>query len=41
MADPAVSKSKRAQQDCADEREDGANSQDIQFQGKLHKASLR
>jgi hypothetical protein len=35
-----ISKSKRTKQDRADESEDGADSQDIQFQGKLHKASL-
>jgi hypothetical protein len=40
MSGPAVSKSKRTKQDRADESEDGADSQDIQFQGKLHKASL-
>jgi hypothetical protein len=41
MSDPAVSKSKRTEQDSADKSEHGADSQDIQFQGKLHKASLR
>jgi hypothetical protein len=40
MSGPAVSKSKRAKQDRADKSEDGADSQDIQFQGKVHKASL-
>jgi len=40
MACPAISKSKRTKQDRADERKDGADSQDIQFQGKVHKASL-
>jgi hypothetical protein len=40
MACPADSKSKRTKQDCADEREDGEDSQDIEFQGKVHKASL-
>lgn len=40
MTNPAVSKSKRSQQDRANERKDGADSKDIQFQGKLHKASL-
>jgi hypothetical protein len=40
MARPAVSKSKRTKQDRADKSENGTDSQDIQFQGKLHKASL-
>jgi hypothetical protein len=40
MACPAVSKSKRTKQDRANERKYGADSQDIQFQGKVHKASL-
>lgn len=40
MAVPAVQKSKRTKQDRADKSEDGADSQDIQFQGKVHKASL-
>jgi hypothetical protein len=32
--------SERPQQNCADKRKDGEDSQDIEFQGKVHKASL-